>query len=108
RCLQSARSKPVHRINRDHDREAAVLQASGEEIVGRRVASEDMYRIACSAERETDLADKDRERNISVDVCRIPLPEVYSFKCAEPVSIIVSDLRHLCRVARNRALSKFR
>src|SRR5215813_7044750 len=64
RCLQSARSKPVHRINRDHDHEAAFLRASGEEIVGRRVASEDMYRIACSAERETDLADKDRERNV--------------------------------------------
>src|SRR5262249_45717159 len=80
RCLQSARSKPVHRINRDHDREAAVLQASGEEIVERRVASEDMYRIACSTERETDLADKDRERNLSVDVCRIPLPDCVRFE----------------------------
>jgi len=67
-----------------------------------------MYCIACSAERETDLADKDRERNLSVDVCRIPLPDVYALTEAEPASTIVSDLRHLCRVARNRALSKFR
>jgi hypothetical protein len=47
-----------------------------------------MYRIACSAVRETDLADKDRERNLSVDVCRTLLPEGYALTGAKPASTL--------------------